>query len=224
MEVFGMKKKNLLVSGLSVILLLGAANVATAQDDADDSENTALEFEHAIVTGDFEELADILEVIEVAREEFEGVITEFELERYNEGYYYDFEMESDNEELDIKVDAVTLEVIETDYDDDDDLDSEYRAKLNGDVHSLEEAIESTREYFDGIITDFDIDDDDGMIVYEFEIRDDHLEVEVDVNADDLTIVKYEIETRDRDSEDHRDTIRQNIEDFEPGNIDNVDED
>ncbi len=210
-----MKKKNLFVSGLSVFLILGATNVATAQDDADDSEDSTLEFEHAIVTDDFAEFADILEVIEVARAEFDGVITEFELERYSDGYYYDFEMESEDEDLDIKVDAVTLEIVETDYDNDDDLDSEYRAKLDGEVYSLEEVIESTREYFDGIITDFDIDDENGMIIYEFEIQDDHLEVELEIDASDLSIIDYEIETKNRDSSDHRDLIRQNIEDYEP---------
>ena len=215
MEELRMKKKNLFVSGLSVFLILGATNVATAQDDSDDSESSPLEFEHAIVTDDFAEFADILEVIEVARAEFDGVITEFELERYSDGYYYDFEMESENEDLDIKIDAVTLDIVETDYDDDDDLDSKYRAKLNGDVYSLEEVIESTREYFDGIITDFDIDDENSSIIYEFEIQDDHLEVELDVDAQDMTIVDNEIETKDRDSSDHRDLIRQNIEDFEP---------
>lgn len=210
-----MKQKNLLVSGLSVFLLLGATNVATAQDDADDSENSPLEFEHAIVTDDLAELVDILEVIEVAREEFDGVISKIELERYRSGYYYDIEMESEDEDFDIEIDAVTLEILETELETDDDLDSEERAKFNGDVHSLEEAIESTRDYFDGIITDFEIDDDDGMVIYEFDITDDHLDVEVDINAADFSIIEYEIETRDRDSGDHRDLIRQNIEDYEP---------
>lgn len=219
-----MKKKNLLVSGLSVLLILSATNVTSAQDDAEESESTPLEFEHAIVTDDLSEFVDILEVIEVARGEFDGVITELDLDRYRDGYYYDFEMESESEDFDIKIDAVTLDIVETEVDSDNDLDSEYRAKLEGEVHSLEEAIESTRMYFDGIITDFDIDDEDGMIIYEFEITDDHLDVEVEIDASDLSIVKYEIETRDRDSGDHRDLIRQNIEDYEPGDIDNTDED
>lgn len=218
-----MKKRNLLTGGLSVALLIGVSNTVIAQDDAI-TEAEPLEFEHADVTGDYAEFADILEVIEVARGEFDGVITEMDLDRYREGHYYDIEMESQTEDFDIKIDAVTLEILDTEVESDERLDEEELAKFEGSTHTLEEAIESTREYFDGIITEFDLDEDDGYIIFEFEITDDHLDVDVELNAEDLSVLEYELETRDRDSNEHRDLIRQNIQDFDPNATGEVDDD
>lgn len=134
MEELNMKKKNLIASGLSLMLLLGGTNLALAQDDSDDdnnddveteedvetaddvdteedvdAENGQLEFEHAIVTGDWAELTDILDVIEAARAEFEGVITELDFDNYDDGYYYEIDMASESEEFNLQLDAVTLD-------------------------------------------------------------------------------------------------------------------
>lgn len=266
-----MKKRNLVAGGLSVMLLLGATNQAFAQDDSDDGEdNNEDQVEHAILSGDYAELADILDVIEIARAEFEGVITEFDFDNYDDGYYYDFDMASESEEFHIQIDAVSLDTLELDRADSDsffedgELDPEYAAKLQGDINSLEDAIESTREYFDGIITNFEVDDgewmdfyrseDDGLqsreysdddddemtdedngtdnngttedseriVVYQFTIVDDHLELEIEINAADLSIIDYEIDTKDDDSEEHADKIESNIQDYEP--INDVDSD
>ena len=250
-----MKKKNFIASGLSLMLLLGGTNLALAQDDSDDdnnddveteedvetaddvdteedvdAENGQLEFEHAIVTGDWAELTDILDVIEAARAEFEGVITELDFDNYDDGYYYEIDMASESEEFNLQLDAVTLDSLELDrqdsegFFDDGELDPEYAAKLNGDVHSIEELVESTREYFDGIITDFDVDEDDGTIVYNVTIEDDHLEVDLDINADDLSIIEYEIDTKDDESDEHMEQIDQNIQDYDPSALQDNDTD
>lgn len=217
-----MKKRNLLTAGLSVMLLLGAANVASAQDDT--TEATPLDFEFAVVTGDYAEFVDILEVIEVARGEFEGVVTQVDLDRYRDGHYYDIEMESDTEDFEIKIDATTLEILESETESDNDLDEEELAKFNGEIASIEELVESTREYFDGIIEDIDLDEDDGVIIYEVDITDDHLDIELEINAEDLSIIEFEIETRDGDSDEHRDAIRANIEAFDPSAVGGSDDD
>lgn len=217
-----MKKRNLFTSGLSVMLLLGMTNTAMAQDDTDDTEeSTQLEFEHAEVNSDLAEVVDVLDIIELAREEFEGVVTELDFDDYDDGYYYEVDMASDSEEFYIQFDAVTLEPLELDREDsegffdDGELDEKYVAKLNGDIASIEEAVESTREYFDGIITDFDVEEDDGVILYQFTIEDDHLELDIDINAEDLSVVEYEIDTKDDDSEEHQQQIDQNIQEYDP---------
>lgn len=202
-----------------------------ADTEADvDGDNGQLEFEHAIVSGEWAELADILDVVEVARGEFEGVITELDFDDYDDGYYYDVDMASEDEEFSLQVDAVTLDTLELDREDsggifdDGELDEEYVAKLNGDVHSFEELVESTREYFDGIITDFDVDNDDGTVVYNVTIEDDHLEVDLDINAADLSIIEYDVDTKDNDSDEHAEQISQNIQDFDPSALEDNDMD
>ena len=221
-----MKKRNLLTAGLSVMLLLGATNVVSAQDDT--TEATPLDFEFAVVTGDYAEFVDILEVIEIARGEFEGVVTQVDLDRYRDGRYYDIEMESDTEDFDIKIDATTLEIIQSETESDSNLDEEELAKFNGEIASIEELVESTREYFDGIIEDIDLDEEDGVIIYEVDITDDYLDIELEINAEDLSIIEFEIETRDGESDEHRDAIRTNIEEYDPsaigGSDDNDDDD
>ncbi len=269
-----MKNRNLVVGGLSLMLIFGATNQALAQDDSNDNDNDVdnneEQLEHAVLSGDFAELADILDVIEVARGEFEGVITEFDFDDYDDGYYYDFDMASEDEEFHIQIDAVSLDTLELDRADSDgffedgELNPEYAAKLQGDIYSLEDAIESTREYFDGIITDFEVDDgewmdfyrseDDGLqsreysdddddemtdedngtdnngtttdservVIYQFTIEDDHLELDIEINAADLSIIDYDIDTKDDESDEHMEQINQNIQEYEP--IDDVDSD
>lgn len=64
-------------------------------------------------------------------------------------------------------------------------------------YSVQDAVDLAGERFEGVVTDVELDEDDGVHYYEVEMEDGEDEYDIKINAEDLTIIEEET---DRDDE------------------------
>jgi uncharacterized membrane protein YkoI len=102
--------KNLFIGGALVsALALGATTVHADDMEWDGEENLSSEAQEAV---------------DKAKQEFDGKVTEVEYEEDDGQRYYDIQLEKDDEDFDIKINADDLSVMEKDSDLDDDRDDD----------------------------------------------------------------------------------------------------
>lgn len=102
--------KNLFIGGALVSALALGATTAHADDmEWDGEENLSSEAQEAV---------------DKAKQEFDGKVTEVEYEEDDGQRYYDIQLEKDDEDFDIKINADDLSVMEKDSDLDDDRDDD----------------------------------------------------------------------------------------------------
>ena len=58
-------------------------------------------------------------------------------------------------------------------------------------HSVQDAVDLAGERFEGVVTDVELDEDDGIYYYEIEMENGEDEYDVEINADDLSIKEEE---------------------------------
>ena len=63
-------------------------------------------------------------------------------------------------------------------------------------YSVQEAVDLASERFEGVATEVELDEDDGVYYYEIEMENGEDEYEVKINADDLSISEEEIDRED----------------------------
>ena len=63
-------------------------------------------------------------------------------------------------------------------------------------YSVQEAVDAASERFEGVATEVELDEDDGVYYYEIEMENGEDEYEVKINADDLSISEEEIDRED----------------------------
>ncbi|WP_054703524.1 PepSY domain-containing protein [Bacillus sp. JCM 19041] len=80
--------------------------------DAEDAGGTELEKEAL----DLEGLLNPQEAIDIALAETEGIVDGWKLDRENDTTYYEVTIETDNEDFEVKIDASSGDVIETEQD------------------------------------------------------------------------------------------------------------
>ena len=102
--------KNLFIGGALVSTLALGATTAHADDmEWNGEENLSSEAQEAV---------------DKAKQEFDGKVTEVEYEEDDGQRYYDIQLEKDDEDFDIKINADDLSVMEKDSDLDDDRDDD----------------------------------------------------------------------------------------------------
>lgn len=76
-------------------------------------------------------------------------------------------------------------------------------------YSVQEAVDAASERFEGVATEVELDEDDGVYYYEIEMENGEDEYEVKINADDLSISEEEIDREDGDREESENTQSEN---------------
>ncbi|MDZ5713115.1 PepSY domain-containing protein [Jeotgalibacillus haloalkalitolerans] len=149
------------------------------QDQAERTENA--QANSPVQQNQDENLLTLEEAKEKALSEFEGVVESIELERQNGRMVYDIDIDNGPEDVDLDMDAVTGEVLrsKTDWDDDDDRDSDVNSK---DLLSKQEALDIATAEFTGKPEEIELDDDDGKMIYEIELKNGEQEAEFDIDA------------------------------------------
>lgn len=151
------------------------------------------------------------EIRQMVTEQYPGTITEMELEKELNKVVYEVEVESNGKEIDLKLDGNTGEVLKTkekeimnnekdddadDRDDDSDDDKNIDpSKATIDVKKVEEI---ALKEFAGTITDLELDEDDGRLIYEIEVKNDKKEADFDIDATTGEILEMDIDTEDDD--------------------------
>lgn len=204
--------KNLFIGGALVSALALGATTAHADDmEWDGEENLSSEAQEAV---------------DKAKQEFDGKVTEVEYEEDDGQRYYDIQLEKDDEDFDIKINADDLSVMEKDSnldddgddrddDRDEDDDKEKSSNESKKVEKVEspenavklnkafdkqttKAIDKAKENFDGILESVSYEKDDGETYYQVNLENKDEEYEVKFNAKDLKVIEEET---DDDSDD-----------------------
>ncbi|MBT2758346.1 PepSY domain-containing protein [Mesobacillus foraminis] len=169
-------KRNILIAGVAGIVLLGGAVGAGAFDDrAENTAPAAKKTENAISMEKAEE---------IAVKEAGGTVEKVEYDKDDSREIYEVELRSDNgnDDTDVKIHAVTGEVISIDRDDDDDDDDDNKSNVqNTEVKlSKDEVIAIAVKETPGKVVEFEFDRDD--LVYELEVKTDKSEVDYEIDA------------------------------------------
>lgn len=168
-------KRNILIAGVAGIVLLGGAVGAGAFDDR--AENTALAAKKTENTISMEKAE------EIAVKEAGGTVekVEYDKDDHRENYEVELRSEDGNDDTDVKIDAVTGEVISIDRDDDDDDNDNESNVQNTEVKlSKDDVIAIAVKETPGKVVEFEFDRDD--LVYELEVKTDKSEVDYEIDA------------------------------------------
>ncbi|BAQ09734.1 PepSY domain-containing protein [Sporosarcina sp. FSL W7-1349] len=131
-----------------------------------------------------QKMLTLQEAKEIAIQQYGGHVTEIELEKKRAGYVYDVELISKGMEYDLDINAKTGKIT---------LDDQSTTNADGKLLTEEKAIRIAKEKADGTLKKIKLDDDDGRVVYELEIRDDQFEYDIELDAVTGEIVKFEKE-------------------------------
>lgn len=176
--------KNILFGGvLASALVLGACGANASADDME------WETEAAAGSGDTDPVDNIAlkdafkdnksaEAIEIAHENFDGILEGISYEEDDGVYYYEVKFENSTNEYEVKLNADDLTVIDEENDNENDERGFKRleAAQNDKIISLTAAKEAAEAAAEGEADQWDYDVDD--FKYEFEIG----EFEVTINA------------------------------------------
>ena len=164
------------------------------------------------------------EAKEIALKEVEGQVTKAKQHRDDGKDYYDFTIITDSEKYEVEVDANTGEIIKKERDDDYIVNNNQNNQTtnpdnsqnstdnnqnntnnNGNnVNNPNQTTISANEAQNialnqvggGYLTKCELDHDDGLTVYEIEIKNGNKEYDVEINAVTGEIIKYEIDIDD----------------------------
>lgn len=127
------------------------------------------------------------QAVAIAKGMVNAIVKDIELDKDDNRYYYDIELEDDNFEYEVKVNAITSEVIKFDkeaLDDDEYVQSEK-------LLTKEEAIAIAKKKANGTVEKIELDSDDNRKVYEIEMKDDEFEYEIDLDAATGEVLNFE---------------------------------
>lgn len=146
------------------------------------------------------------EAKEIAVKSVGGTVTGIELDRELTGDIYEVEVKSKGFEYDLDIDAKTGKVLRTEKDDndDDDFDNDDSDDkvivADGKYITQIAAIQIAMKQVRGIVTKVKLDEEDGRVVYEIEIKDGKYEYDFDIDAISGKVLKFEKELDDNDND------------------------
>jgi uncharacterized membrane protein YkoI len=132
-----------------------------------------------------------------------GTVTGIELDRETLGDIYEVEVKSKGFEYDLDINAKTGKVLRTDKDDNDDDDfdnddSDDKVIVPDSKFITEKAaVNIAMKQANGTVTAVELDDEDGRVIYEIEIKDGTNEYDFDIDAISGKVLKFE---KDRDDD------------------------
>lgn len=181
-----MKRKNLLASGLAITLAAGLG-FGFQHVSADDDKVPA------------DTKVNLNQAIDNASKEQAGTVTSVELDTARNGQaYYEVDVNDDKAEYDVRVNADDG-TVETRKDNDDDDDDNQVSQPKVDIKTAAETALAQEK--DAVLTDISLDEDDGRLEYDVELRTDKDEIEVTVDAESGEVTYTEKESIDDDGDD-----------------------
>jgi uncharacterized membrane protein YkoI len=174
-----MNKKFAVISLAGAILLGGA--VAAGAADTKGIKKEAVQ-----------DLISVEEAKKIALTEAEGTVESIELEREKGRQVYEIDVDNGKEDADIKINALDGEVIFVNKERDDDDQSEKEINAEN-IISEQKAIEIAEQEVNGTMKEIELDEDDGQILYEIELKTNKGEADVDIDAVSGKVLKVELD-------------------------------
>lgn len=137
----------------------------------------------------------------MVQEQYDGQITEFELETDRHKAVYEVEVTNKNVEYDLELDGDSGEVLKENKKEINQTKNgnSEQAQINAakeKLISMEEAKSIAKKQFDGKVMSMELDGDDNQFIYEIELRNGKKEAEFEIHAENGEILKQEIEIED----------------------------
>ncbi|MGN7424747.1 PepSY domain-containing protein [Cytobacillus praedii] len=174
-------KNKLLISGIAAALLVGGTVAVSA------AKKEPVVSEAKMITAQ--------EAEKIALTKAEGRVESVELENRFGQRYFDVDIENGNMDYDIHIDAYSGDVLKVkeQMDMDDDNFDEKINTSNKNLLSSEKAIEIAEKTVNGKVTEMDKDEDDGRMIYEFELKTNKgkVDLELDAITGDVLNVEYD---------------------------------
>jgi uncharacterized membrane protein YkoI len=186
-EELDMKRK-VLIGTLGAALVFGGAFAvgATNNDDVSTVETNKTKNEKTFLSTD--------EVEKIALQEVAGVVEEIELEKKSGKVIYEVDIEKDDVDYDLYIDAYSGEIYTIDRDDDDDdenLNPSNSGQYNKNIISQVDATAIAERAVNGKVVEIEKGADDGFIKYEVELQTDRGEAEVKIHASSGKVLEVE---------------------------------
>jgi uncharacterized membrane protein YkoI len=169
-----------LIGTLGAALVFGGAFAvgATGNDGVNKTKN-----EKTILSTD--------EVKKIAVQEVAGVVEEIELENESGRLVYEVDIENDDVDYDLHIDAYSGEIYAIDRNDDDYVTPSNSGQNHKNIISQADAIAITEKAVNGKVVEIEKDEDDGLIKYEVELKTDRGEAEVEIDASSGKVLDVE---------------------------------
>jgi uncharacterized membrane protein YkoI len=167
-------KKKMLIGTLGAALVFGGAFAVGAAGNDDISTINKTNTEKTMLSTD--------EVKKIAVQEVAGVIEEIELEKRSGKFVYEIDIEKDDVDYDLHIDAYSGEIYAIDRDDDDDVNSSNSRQNHKNIISQADAIAIAEKAVNGKVVEIEKDKDDGLIKYEVELKTGRGEADVEIDA------------------------------------------
>jgi uncharacterized membrane protein YkoI len=181
-------KKKLLIGTLGAALVFGGAFAVSATNNDDVSTTNKTKVEKTFLSTD--------EVEKIALQKVNGVVEEIELERESGKAVYEVDIEKDDINYDLHIDAYSGEIYSIDRDDNDDDDDNnhsHNGQNNQNIISQADAIAIAEKAVNGKIVEIEKDEDDGLIKYEVELKTDRGEAEVEIDASTGKVLEVKLD-------------------------------
>ncbi|WP_017547642.1 PepSY domain-containing protein [Salinicoccus carnicancri] len=135
------------------------------------------------------------EAVDAAMENYDGRLTQIELDHEEGQWVYKLDMEQNSEEYETSLSVDDLSVINEQAETDDDKDSEDQFEY-GDAMTAEEAVQTAIDEAGGSgdIEGWSLDRDDGALEYEIELKntdDGDADITIDAESGEVTSTDYD---------------------------------
>ena len=178
-------KKKLLIGTLGAALVFGGAFAVSATNNDDVSKTNKTKVEKTFLSTD--------EVEKIALKEVAGIVEEIELEKQAGKSVYEVDIEKDNIDYTLHIDAYSGEIYTIDSDNDDDNNHSHNGQNNQNIISQADAIAIAEKAVNGKVVEIEKDEDDGLIKYEVELKTDRGEAEVEIDASTGKVLEVELD-------------------------------
>lgn len=182
-------KHKLIIGAISATVILGGAVVAgAAKNDVPTVNLQQTSKEKNIISSD--------EAIKIALKKVDGIVDSVELESKNGQSYYEVEIDTVDAEYDFDIDAITGEILsfkEDKQDDDDKMKIDKSNAAQNNYITSQKAIEIAEKAVNGKVMEIDLDDEDGQMIYEIELKTNAGEAELKLDAVTGKVLKIENE-------------------------------
>ncbi len=169
-------KEKVLIASLGAALVFGGAFAVGATNNENVSTPNTTKNKKTVLSTD--------EVKRIALQEVAGTVEEIELEGKSDKLVYEVDIEKDDVEYGLYIDAHSGEVYAIDRDDDNDDggNSSNGGQNNKNIISQADATAIAEKAVNGKVVEIEKDKDDGFIKYEVELRTDRGEADVEIDA------------------------------------------
>jgi uncharacterized membrane protein YkoI len=177
-------KKKLVIGTLGAALVFGGAFAVGAANNEAVKPTATVSTEKTLLSID--------EVEKIALQKVNGVVESIELEKERGKTVYEIDIEKDNIDYDLHIDAYSGEVYSVTTDDDDFDDDGYHIS-HSKLISQAKAVAIAEKEVNGKMVEVDRDEDDGRIKYDIELKTSNGEAEVEIDASTGKVLEVEWE-------------------------------